>query len=277
MIKTIKSEYHRFICRSRMIILLAFAILVWQVVGSSLCNHAKMMEAGLQLFEPYIATANSYLVLLIVPIFALILMSDFPNLEDGYMFTIYRMGKTKWLIGKVIFALLCSFTIMAIVFVLSTIPCAGKISSGTKWSPATTKLAYYYPELTYNTVFNLIQRDIYNHIYPGIAAIHSILLTTLLIFGYSLMLLIGKIFNKKNLFMGIDVVLMAAGGILATIKHKAAFFFPAGNASLAGRYTEIGRTSNMPFYLSYIYMSVWIVLMLIVAFVGIKRRNICTK
>ena len=118
-----------------MIILLAFAILVWQVVGSSLCNHAKMMEAGLQLFEPYIATANSYLVLLIVPIFALILMSDFPNLEDGYMFTIYRMGKTKWLIGKVIFALLCSFTIMAIVFVLSTIPCAGKISSGTKWSP----------------------------------------------------------------------------------------------------------------------------------------------
>lgn len=56
-------------------------------------------------FEPYIATANSYLVLLIVPIFALILMSDFPNLEDGYMFTIYRMGKTKWLIGKVIFAL----------------------------------------------------------------------------------------------------------------------------------------------------------------------------
>lgn len=33
----------------------------------------------------------------------------------------------------------------------------------------------------------------------------------------------------------------------------------------------------MPFYLSYIYMSVWIVLMLIVAFVGIKRRNICTK
>ena len=91
------------------------------------------------------------------------------------------------------------------------------------------------------------------------------------------MLLIGKIFNKKNLFMGLDVVLMAAGGILATIKHKAAFFFPAGNASLAGRYTEIGRTSNMPFYLSYIYMSVWIVLMLIVAFVGIKRRNICTK
>ena len=113
MIKTIKSEYHSFICRSRMIILLAFAILVWQVVGSSLCNHAKMMEAGLQLFEPYIATANSYLVLLIVPIFALILMSDFPNLEDGYMFTIYRMGKTKWLIGKVIFALLCSFTIIS--------------------------------------------------------------------------------------------------------------------------------------------------------------------
>ena len=63
MIKTIKSEYHSFICRSRMIILLAFAILVWQVVGSSLCSHAKMMEAGLQLFEPYIATANSYLVL----------------------------------------------------------------------------------------------------------------------------------------------------------------------------------------------------------------------
>lgn len=83
--------------------------------GIKFVQPCKMMEAGLQLFEPYIATANSYLVLLIVPIFALILMSDFPNLEDGYMFTIYRMGKTKWLIGKVIFALLCSFTIMAIV------------------------------------------------------------------------------------------------------------------------------------------------------------------
>ena len=34
-----------------MIILLAFAILVWQVVGSSLCNHAKMMEAALDMIK----------------------------------------------------------------------------------------------------------------------------------------------------------------------------------------------------------------------------------
>lgn len=275
--QTVISEYRSWIFRTRQVTMLVLAVLVWEVVGSSLCSHAELMNVGLQFFEPYIATANSYLVILIVPIFSLIMMSDYPNLDEGYIFTICRMGKTRWLLGKVLFAFICSVSVVLFVMVVSILPCIGHIDLGRMWSPATTKLAYYYPDLEYNPVFNLIQRDVYNHMYPGVAAMHSCFLSVLLIFGYSLMLLVGKIYDKKYIFIGLNVLIMAAGGIFTTMKSRCAFFFPAGHAALAGRFNEIERASKMPFWMSYLYMTVWIIIMLVFAVIGIKRRNICTK
>ena len=74
--QTVISEYRSWLFRTRQVTMLVLAVLVWEVVGSSLCSHAELMNVGLQFFEPYIATANSYLVILIVPIFSLIMMSD---------------------------------------------------------------------------------------------------------------------------------------------------------------------------------------------------------
>ena len=91
------------------------------------------------------------------------------------------------------------------------------------------------------------------------------------------MLLVGKIYDKKYIFIGLNVLIMAAGGIFTTMKSRYAFFFPAGHAALAGRFNEIERASKMPFWMSYLYMTVWIIIMLVFAVIGIKRRNICTK
>ena len=63
------AEYKRWLFNPRIVLLIALIIFARESVGQFLCEHAKDMDINMQIFEPYIALCNSYVVILVTPIF----------------------------------------------------------------------------------------------------------------------------------------------------------------------------------------------------------------
>ena len=100
------AQYVKWLCAPRMLIFLILVVYAKEIVGNELCAHAAKVGEKLHFFEPYIALSNSYIVVLITPVVFLLLMSNFPIMEGSYMWSVYRMGKNKWIFSQFILALI---------------------------------------------------------------------------------------------------------------------------------------------------------------------------
>lgn len=275
MIRTALAEYKSWLFNSRHLLIIALFLYIRECVGTVLCDYSADMNEKFQFFEPYIAINNSYVLLLIAPLFFLILMSDFPNVGEGYIFVLHRMGKKNWIIEQVIYAFLCSLTVAVMFFAITTLTCADTLKFDESWSDVITKFHIHFPFKRNDPVARLINRDIYNHMYPWEAALHTFTLSVLMMFLYSMILLVGKIYANKYISLAVNILLIGIGGVFRMVGNKIAFLFPSGQAGANLRYEYIARESLVPFWVSYTYFIVLIVALLCVAIIGIKRRKIC--
>ena len=269
------AEYKRWLCNPRILLLFILIIYAREAVGKLLCEHAVAMGEPLHWMEPYIALNNSVVAILIMPVFFLVLMSDFPVMEGSYLWSIYRTGKVKWIVTQMLFALMSILTVMFGMFASSIISCWGSITMEAQWSKV---VRYYYlafPENANSPTAQLIQGDIYNQMDVGIAMLRSVTLTILMLLLYCAILLCGKIYGRKYLPLGICIALMGLGAALRLIGTKWAFLLPSAHAMLSGHHYEYLREPIMPYWMSYLYFVVALIIVLTMAIIGVKRRDVC--
>ena len=124
------------------------------------CEHAVAMEQAVHWLEPYLALNNSVVAILIMPVFFLVLMSDFPVMEGSYLWAIYRTGKIKWLVTQMLFAFFAIITVMFGMFCSSIISCWGNMTLEGDWSKVVTHYYLTFPEDANSPTAQLIQGDI---------------------------------------------------------------------------------------------------------------------
>ena len=83
---TAKTEYLKWIYDARMIIIPILNIFLYTFAIEPLLVNAQMMEKPLNLFEPFIAVANSGVILMIIPLTFMTLISDFPKIDTNTRF-----------------------------------------------------------------------------------------------------------------------------------------------------------------------------------------------
>ena len=269
------AEYKRWLCDPRILMLIMLIIYAREAVGKVLCEHAVAMGQSLHWLEPYIALNNSVVAILIMPVFFLVLMSDFPVMEGSYLWSIYRTGKVKWVITQMLFSLFAILTVMSGMFLSSIISCWGSMTMEGGWSRVVTHYYLAFPEDANSPTAQLIQGDIYNQLEVGEAMLLSITLTILMLLLYCAILLCGKIYGKKYLPLGICIALMGLGAALRLMGSKWAFLLPSAHAMLSGHNYEYLREPIMPYWVSYLYFVVALVVVLTVAIIGVKRRDVC--
>lgn len=271
------AEYKRWLWNPRSLMLIMLIIYSRESVGMALCQHAIDMKQPLHWFEPYLALNNSVVAMLIMPVFYLVLMSDFPVMEGSYLWQIYRTGKVKWIVTQMTFAFLAILTVMSGMFVSSILSSLGHMTMEGGWSNVVTRFYLAFPDKANSTTAKLIQGDIYNHLSVGKAMFLCVTLTMLMLLVYSAILLCGKIYGRKYLPLGICIALMGIGAALRYINTKWAFLLPSAHAMLAGHNQEYLRKPIMPFWASYVYFIVLLVIIMTVAVIGVKRRDVCKK
>lgn len=271
------AEYRRWLCNPRILLLLMLIVYARESVGKILCEHAVAMGEELNWLEPYIALNNSVIAILIIPAFFLVLMSDFPVMEGSYLWSIYRMGKVRWVVTQMLFAFFAIVTILFGMFASSIFSCWGSLAVNGEWSNVVTRYYLAFPEDAQSPVAQLIQGDIYNQLALGKAFVLSVTLTILTLLLYSAILLCGKVYGKKYLPLGICIFLMGVGAAFSLMESKLAFLFPPAHALLTGHMHEYLRKEIFPYWMSYLYLLIMLVAVLIAAIIGIKRRDVCKK
>lgn len=276
-IRVALAEYTRWVCNPRILLLVILMIYARETVGKVLSEHAIAMGEKLHWLEPYLALNNSVVAILIMPIFFLVLMSDFPIMEGSYLWAVYRAGKIKWVMIQVTFSVLAIFTILFGMFISSILVCWENLTLKGGWSNVITRYYLAFPEDANSPTAQLIKGDIYNQLEIGEAMLLSVTLTVLAMLLYCSILLCGKIYGKKYLPLGICIALMGIGAALCLMKTKVAFLLPPSHALLSGHYHEYLRKPILSYGISYLYLFVVIVIVMIVAISGIKRGDICKK
>ena len=271
------AEYKRWLWNPRILLLFVLAIYARESVGKVLCEHAVKMGEELHWLEPYLALNNSVVAILIMPVFFLVLMSDFPIMEGSYLWAIYRTGKIKWIVIQILFAFLAIVTVLFGMFLSSIFSCWGSLTFHGSWSKVVTHYYLAFPNDANSPIARLIQGDIYNQLGVGESMLLSVTLTIFMLLFYCAILLCGKIYGKKYLPLGICIGLMGMGATFCLIKTKWAFLFPSAHALLFGHLHEYLRKPIVPYWISYVYLIVGCLLVVLLAIIGIKRRDICKR
>lgn len=271
------AEYKRWLYNPRILLLFILIIYARETVGKILCEHAVAMQTELHCLEPYIALNNSQIAILIMPIFFLVLMSDFPVMEGSYLWAIYRAGKIKWIFTQMLYSLFAILTVMGGMFLSAILSCWGSITIQGGWSDVTTRYHLAFPNEINAMVTQLIRGDVYNQLSIGHAFALSVGLTVLMLLLYCAIMLCGKIYGKKYLPLCVCIGLIGLGATLQWVQTRWVFLFPAGHALLSGHRQEYVREPIMPYWMSYLYFIIALMVVLIIAIIGIKRRDVCKK
>lgn len=268
-----KNEYVKWICNPKMIILLVMLIFAYDYVIKELTTAAGKMGEKLQAFEGFIGISNSQLLLMIIPIVFVGLMGDFPRVDGNSMFYISRVGKTNWLMGQMLFALMASGTYLIALIGFSVISFIGKCFVTNTWSEITTKYYIFAPNDYASRVANLTTGRLYNNLTPINATLNILGLMLLLLILISMLLLVSFILKVRTVGIVVTTGILCVGNVLAYMENGIRWIFPTSHAILEIHFNEIYKKPIMNLGWSYLYYIVLIFILFIVAFLCVDKYD----
>lgn len=268
-----KNAYIKWISNPKMIILLVMLIFAYDYVIVELTTAAGKMGEKLQIFEGFIGIANSQLLLMVIPIVFVGLMGDFPRVDGNAMFYIQRVGKSNWLMGQVLFAVMASATYLVALVGFSMVALLGRCYFTNIWSDVTTKYYLFAPNDYLSKVANLTTGRLYNNLPPVDAALNIVLLMFLFLMLISMMLLVGFVCKARLAGIVVTTGILCLGNVLAYMENNLRWCFPTSHAILEIHFDEIYKKPIMDMRLSYLYYVILMIILFAVAFVCIDKYD----
>lgn len=270
---TARTEYIKWICNARMILLVVMLLFIYSFVIEPLQAHAIEMNSPINVLEPFIATVNSEVLVIIVPAIFLALFSDFPRTDGTTLFFLQRIGRINWIFGQILFAILSIFTYIGVIFIGTVLPVITSSFSANGWSLVVTKYATIYPERAQSFASLLIKENIYNQVSPWYAASIGYGLMMLYLLVIALIMLVFSCLKKKIFGILTTGCIIAFGGTFCLVKIPMMWFFPMAHTSTWLHFTQYFRKPIMPMWISYTYFVCTIVILIIISCIAMKSTN----
>ena len=176
---TARTEYIKWVTDPRMILVAVLLIFFYQTAVSPLMEMAVEMGEKLNVLEPFIAVANSPLLMLLIPLVFITLISDFPRTDGNTVFFIHRIGRTSWMWGQMLFVLMAMGSYIAVIFLGTTLPALFQSQWGMEWSLTVRQYYLNFPEKSGSFAAQLITARLYNQVQPLPAVLQTYLMQVL--------------------------------------------------------------------------------------------------
>ena len=264
-------EFVKWIADARMIIVLCLCVFIYSFVAEPIKANAELMGEPMNALEPFIATLNSGMILLILPLGFLTLISDFPKIDGGTVFYIFRIGKKSWLCGQILRLFMMTLAYIMVIFAASV---GGVITSGftgREWSLVATKFASEFPEQSGNFGVLLLPENLYNQMTLPTAFIESTLFVAVYLFSLGMILLAFTIAKRKTTGIVVCGLVIALGAALCSINTKLMWVLPMSHSIIWLHYTEFLREPIFPVFWSAVYFAAVIAAALIFSAAFLKR------
>lgn len=259
-------EFVKWICDARMIIVLVTMIFIYNFAIVPLLENAKTMGESLNILEPFIALANSGLILLIIPVVFLTLIADYPQIDTNTVFYISRLGRINWVTGQLIKLVMMDLSYLAVLFVGAVVPMLSRSYVGSSWSRVVTDFLKEHPEKTANFGASLLPENLYFQLTVGKAALQSYLLVFAYLMIIGLILLFFTMIQKKTFGFVACGSIIALGTTFCTMKSTLMWTMPMANSIIWLHYTRFFRKPIMPMGFSVAYLLICIVVLIIFSY-----------
>lgn len=261
----------KWVIDARMVIVLCLCVFIYAFAVEPIKANAALMGEPMNALEPFIATLNSGMILLIVPLGFLTLISDFPKIDGSTMFYIFRIGKKSWLCGQILRLLMMTAAYVLAIFISSV---AGVITcgfTGREWSLVTIKFASEFPEQSGNFGVQLLPENLYNQMTLSTAVIESTLFVIAYLYSLGMILLAFTIAKRKTAGIVVCGLVIALGAALCSIRTHLMWALPMAHSIVWLHYTEFLREPVFPVWGSAIYFAAIIAAAGIVCAVSLGR------
>ena len=201
------------------------------------------------------------MVVLILPLFFLVMIADFPDESGISPFFHVRCQKRTWVWGQILFAVSASLFVTGFVLaasVLLLIP-EGALFDG--FSDAVTKYVSVFPERAGDYVTQLLPENIYHQMTLRRAVMHSAGLLFLYFLFLALIVLFFAMMNHKLAGLLADGILILAGTVACGFRLEGMWLFPMAHTIGWLHYTEYFSEPVFPLWGSYVYFLVLIILL----------------
>lgn len=264
-------EFVKWIADARMIIVICLCVFVYSFVTEPIKANAVMMDEPINALEPFIATLNSGMVLLILPLGFLTLISDYPKIDNSTIFYIFRTGKKSWLCGQIMQLFMMTAAYVLTIFLASV---GGVITcgfTGEEWSLVATRFASEFPEQSGNFGVLLLPENLYNQMSLPTAVIESTLFVAAYLFTLGMILLAFSIAKKKTAGIVVCGLVIALGAALCSIRTALMWVFPMAHSVVWLHYTEFLREPIFPIWASVVYFAAILAAALVFCMILLKR------
>ena len=268
-----RTEYIKWVCDARMIILGVLVIFIYTFAIEPLLKNAEEMGEPLNILEPFIAIANSGAILLIIPLVFLTLIADFPKIDTNTVFYIIRVGRMNWLLGQIIKLVMMALSYLAFIFAGAVIPMLSKGFWYNGWSNVATQYAVRFPEKSGNFGVQLLPENLYNQLSVFSAAIQSYVLVFAYLMIIGLLLLAFSLVKKKTMGFVLCGAVISLGTAFCSIKTVLMWSMPMANSIIWLHFTKYFRQPVVSLGFSIGYLCTFIAMLIVFCVAAIKKFN----
>lgn len=272
-LKMAKGEYFRWLFHSRMLLLVCMFVLIYTIVTKSLLEYADKMGTIINIIEPFIGVSNSPKLLCLVPVVFLVLISDFPRIDNNIIYKIFRAGRRKWVASQLIFLLLADMIFILLLIVGITLPIVNRGFLYNGWSDVITEMNQKLPELQDTFTSSLIPANLYYQMQPYKAFVLSILLLALHLYLLGMLIMVLKLLGYQVAGVALSGFLLAFGTGLTQFDLKGQWLFPAAHGLLKVHFTEYFRQMYCSVEHSVIYFVSFIFALAVLAIFYAKKLD----
>ena len=268
-----KTEYIKWVCDARMVILGVLLIFIYNFAITPLLQNAEKMNEPLNMLEPFIAVANSGAVLMIIPLVFMTLIADFPKIDNNTVFYIMRIGRKNWLTGQIIKLVMMAASYLAVIFVGSVVPMLSKGFWYNGWSNVVTNFKNVFPEQSMNFGVQLVPENLYNQLTVFEAAVKSYLLVFAYLMIIGLILLALSLIKHKTLGFVSCGAVIALGTAFCSIKTSLMWTMPMANSIIWLHFTKYFRVPEVSITFSVVYLVTFVLALIVFCYIMIGRFN----
>lgn len=263
-----KKEYVHWLINPKMIILFVLVVLIRENVVLPILTAAEQMNQPVNVLEPCIALANSGLILLLLPLVYLVLMVDFPYVDDNMYFLMPRMGRKNWIVGEILFQFFSLVTYLLFVTISTVVQVAKQAFWLNAWSLVTTDYDTQFAESQTFSMDSLLPLNLFYQMPPFKAFLASYALLFFSLFLWSGILLLATLYGKRLVGFWCVLVDIAVGIGICALRTQWMWLFPVSHSILWIHYQAYYREYVFSPWISVLLFAVVIV----AVYVGIVRK-----
>ena len=230
-LQVFRLEYLQWITNPKLLMFVVLLVFIRELVILPILRAAQLMDTPINMWEPCIAVGNSGIILLFLPVFYIMLMSDFPKLNHNMFYFIPRVGRKNWFAGQLLFQAAATATYLLIIIVSTLLQVMHNAYSLNGWSLVATRFSssQFAGQVD---MANLIPLNLYYQMSPIKAFIYTYILLFLYLSLLGCMILFGFMFGKKVWsFFGV-IVMIAVGMGFTALRSGYMWLFPSAHAIL---------------------------------------------